>query len=271
MNDEICKICGSKKEKIFNKKILGKYEISYFKCSNCGFVQTEKPYWLEESYSSAITSLDIGLVNRNIQYSNIVEGIIYNNFNEKAKFLDFAGGYGMFTRIMRDKGFDYYHEDKYCENIFAKFFSIEDLKKNDRFFELVTSFELMEHIEDPFRELDYIFSQTDNFLFSTEILPKENFENWWYLGEEHGQHISFYTTLSIEKIAERYKKYYYPNGPLHLFSKKKLRNPFNSEENTGFLEKVKFLKKKEKEKLISKTQLDFDMIKKIQNEKNVSK
>lgn len=253
MENNSCKICGSKREKIFTKGILGKYNVSYHKCLSCGFLQTEKPHWLKESYSSAITATDIGLVNRNITFSNIVEDIIYKHFDKNAKFLDYAGGYGLFTRIMRDKGFDFYHEDKYCENIFAKHFDIHGLPEKDRKFELVTAFEMMEHIENPFEELDYIFSMTDNFLFSMELVPDKDLENWWYLGTEHGQHISFYAKESLEKIAQKYDKSYYSNESLHFISKRKdLKGVFD-----GAKEEIS-----PSEKLSSRTWSDFEIIRK---------
>lgn len=262
MEGFLCKVCNLKMNKIFTQRILGKHNISYFHCNNCGFLQTEKPYWLDESYSIAITSLDIGLVNRNIQYSNVVENILYKYFDKNAKFLDFAGGYGMFTRIMRDKGFDFYHEDKHCDNLFAKHFEIGDLKKEDKKFELVTAFELMEHIENPFKELDYIFSITDNFLFSTELIPAQELEKWWYLGVEHGQHISFYTKKCLGEIAKKYGKKYYTNGCLHFMTDKKYLNIFLEKDNA---EKAwdKFFKKKDNQsvKLSPRTQDDFEFVK----------
>lgn len=262
MEEFLCKVCKAKTSKLFNKKILGKYDVKYFQCSNCGFIQTEKPHWLEESYSSAITSLDIGLVNRNIQYSNIVEDILYKCFDKKSRFLDFAGGYGMFTRIMRDKGFDFYHEDKHCDNLFAKHFEINDLKKEDKKFELITSFELMEHIENPFDELDYIFSMTNSFLFSTELVPSDDIENWWYLGVEHGQHVSFYTKKCVRKIAKKYDKYYYTNGYLHLITDKNNLEIFKRINKVEKFWNNFFNNKNEiKKDLISKTQRDFELVK----------
>lgn len=266
MENNLCKICNSERRKIFTKRILDKYDVSYYECSHCGFIQTEKPYWLKESYSNAITSTDVGLVHRNIMYSNVVENIIYGHFDKNAKFLDFAGGFGLFTRIMRDKGFDFYHEDRYCENLFAKYFDISDLSEKDRKFELVTAFEMMEHAENPFEELDYIFSMADNFLFSTELVSKQDVENWWYLGTEHGQHVSFYTKKSLEMIAEKYGKFYYPNGNLHLITNKKKLGVFkNVSPLTNFFNRIKG-KIKPLEKMQSKTWQDFEMV--IEKEKN---
>ena len=57
-----CKICGSEASSFDSARILRKYDVDYFECPYCGFIQTEEPYWLTEAYSSAITSSDIGLV-----------------------------------------------------------------------------------------------------------------------------------------------------------------------------------------------------------------
>ena len=106
-----CKVCGSTSEFAFKGKLLQKHDISYFRCPNCEFMQTEEPYWLEEAYSSAISDLDLGPVNRAITGSRIVESAILLNFDPNAKFIDWGGGYGVFTRLMRDKGYDFYWRD----------------------------------------------------------------------------------------------------------------------------------------------------------------
>ncbi len=42
MSNNKCPICQSGREKIFRAKLLQKYEVDYFFCQNCGFLQTEK-------------------------------------------------------------------------------------------------------------------------------------------------------------------------------------------------------------------------------------
>ena len=66
-----CKICKSKSHEFFSTKLLYKFDVKYYKCKSCGFVQTENPYWLNEAYTSAITSQDIGLIGRKNCFSNI--------------------------------------------------------------------------------------------------------------------------------------------------------------------------------------------------------
>lgn len=217
-----CKICNHNLSFYFKKEVLNKYTVSYFKCNYCGFIQTEKPYWLEEAYSSAITASDLGLIQRNIGYSAITNCILAVFFNRRKNFLDFAGGYGMFVRLMRDNGYDFYRKDPFCENIFAKDFDFQDAGISK--FELLTAFEVMEHLEDPLQAIDEMLTYSDNILFSTAIFKGHNNEisDWWYISPETGQHIAFYTLKSLQIIAAQKGMYLYSNKrDIHLFTKKK--------------------------------------------------
>src|SRR5580693_5189198 len=81
-----CKICQDAATPAFTAKILGKYDAIYFRCDSCGFMQTEEPHWLAESYASAINEIDIGPVNRAIISSKLIEGLILSTFDKAAKF-----------------------------------------------------------------------------------------------------------------------------------------------------------------------------------------
>jgi len=66
-----CLIWESRSNLLFVKKILNKYKVKYFRCSVCGLIQAEKPYWLSEAYSSPIIDFDTGVISRNIKLSRI--------------------------------------------------------------------------------------------------------------------------------------------------------------------------------------------------------
>ena len=218
-----CNICGSNTNIFFKGKILKKYEISYFKCYSCGFIQTEKPYWIKEAYRKPIADFDIGLVSRNLQFAQTVGKIIEEYFDAKGRFLDYAGGYGLFVRLMRDKGYDFYRHELYCENIFARFFDIEELPSSSNF-ELVTALEVFEHFINPINETEKIFCYSDSVLFSTELQPNKKInstDDWWYFAPGTGQHISFYTYKSLAYIADIHNMNFYSNNTnWHLFTKK---------------------------------------------------
>lgn len=234
-----CNICESETILKFQTIVLKKYNVQYFQCTKCNFIQTEQPYWLDEAYDNAITDTDIGLISRNIEYSEVVAKITYNHFNPKAKFLDYGGGYGMFVRLMRDKGFDFFRQDKYCKNLFSQYFDINDLPINERKFELITAFEVFEHIENTQELLNELFYFSDTILFSTLLQP-ENFNepsDWWYVAARQGQHISLFSLNSLQILAEKYKcNLYTDKHSLHILTHKTfLENPFAPSQKDSFI------------------------------------
>ncbi|MCF2502567.1 class I SAM-dependent methyltransferase [Dyadobacter sp. CY107] len=223
------KITGGETEFLFSTKVLHKYDVKYFQCQETGFIQTEDPYWLAEAYQSAITKLDVGLVHRNVHLADLTEKLLIKFFNYKQSFLDYAGGYGLFTRIMRDKGFKFFSTDKFCQNLFAEYFDLAQLS-DSTYFELVTAFEVFEHLANPLDEIGDILRLSDNVLFTTELIPDdlESFKSWYYLSPETGQHISFYNLESLKYLAMYFGRNLYTNGKTtHLFTKRKLASdPF---------------------------------------------
>jgi hypothetical protein len=216
-----CPICSGTRRELFQAKLLRKYEVHYFLCDTCGLLQTEQPYWLDEAYSSAIADADTGLVARNLEIAGKLAGLIYFCFDPNAQYLEAAGGYGLLTRMMRDRGFDFRWHDPYCENIFARGFEWDQVKgtaKNGA----VTAIEVLEHTLNP---LDFIRNtlaqaKTRTIIFSTQLykgappLP----EQWWYYSLESGQHISFFSRDTLRILAERLGLRLYTHGSFHVLS-----------------------------------------------------
>lgn len=214
-----CKICQATTAPIHRGMILNKYEIQYFQCPICSFMQSEEPYWLEEAYSKAISVSDTGIMVRNNAFAETAGIILSFYSNKKEKFLDYGGGYGIFTRLMRDRGFDFYWYDKYAENLVARGFEGDIVGTR---YEAVTSFENFEHFENPLEDIETIFGLTNFVLFSTELIPDPipSPNEWWYYCSEHGQHISLFSHKSLEFIGTKYGYYLTSNGSnLHIFSK----------------------------------------------------
>lgn len=223
-----CKICHSAVKELFNAEVLLKHKVSYYQCANCDFIQTEQPYWLAEAYREAISSLDIGYLTRNLVFTEITEQLIRDYFDTSKQFLDYGGGYGMFVRLMRDRGFHFYRQDLYCENLFARYLDITDLGTvQPRQFELLTAFEVFEHLEDPLSEIEQMFQYSDSILFSTELQPNQHFSStadWWYFVPESGQHIALFSKKSLQVLAQIFKCNLYSNGStLHLLSKRSFK------------------------------------------------
>jgi hypothetical protein len=218
-----CNICSHPSALFGQARIINKYDISYYQCGNCGFVQTETPYWLDEVYQEAINQSDVGLVGRNLAQSKLTRSLITAFFSGNGQFVDYGGGYGLFVRLMRDKGFHFYRYDKYCDNLFAEGF--DALPESTPEYELVTAFELFEHVADPISEMGEILQFSRSIFFSTSLLPVHAPRpgEWWYYGLEHGQHVSIYTQRALQLLAEKFNLNFYTDGAsYHLLTEKKI-------------------------------------------------
>lgn len=218
----ICKVCGANSTACMEAQLLGEYNVVYYQCNSCQFIQTEDPYWLKKAYSSAITSLDIGLVQRNEVAAGIVQSIISRWFDPKGRFVDYGGGYGMLVRMMRDRGFDFYRYDTHCENLFANTFDAQPSEIPA--YTLLTAFEVFEHLVDPKVDLALMLQYSPNLLFSTEVQPLNwipKSDSWWYILPETGQHISLYSTKSLKLLAEQHGlNYISGQNNMHLMSER---------------------------------------------------
>jgi hypothetical protein len=211
-----CKICGSATEAAFDAVVLWKYDATYSRCPSCGFRAADDPVWLEQAYSSAISDLDLGVVNRAMTSSPLIEGLILSSFDRGARYVDYGAGYGVLVRLMRDRGFDFYWHDLYCENLFAQQFPADP----DRRYELLTAFEVFEHLLDPLAQVEAMLDLSDNLLFSTLLVPENVTSDWWYFGTEHGQHIAFYTPPALQLLAGRFGLHVYSDGvQTHLLTR----------------------------------------------------
>jgi len=219
----LCKICASATSPQETARILGKYDVRLYHCPACGFVQTEDPYWLDEAYAEPFMKNDIGLVRRNLDLSTAAAPLISCLFDRKARFLDYGGGNGLFVRLMRDKGYDFYWHDKYAKNIFAAGFAAGER----RGFELVTAFELFEHLPNPSETVREMLEYSENILFSTRLVPspRPRAGEWWYYALDGGQHVSFYQAGSLGFLAKQLGLRLCTNGvSLHLLSRRRFSN-----------------------------------------------
>lgn len=197
-----CTLCKGETNYLFSKIILNKYSARYFECIACGSLQTENPFWLDESYSSShITNLDTGIFQRNL--SNLATTFLVSKLTNAKYVVDFGGGDGLLCRMLRDYGVNAYVYDSYATNTYAKGFDSTLKEKID----LVLAFEVFEHFKDPGSEIRNLFELNPKaILISTELYNNQN-QNWWYLSAETGQHIFFFSKKAVKKIANDFGYY----------------------------------------------------------------
>lgn len=213
--DEKCRLCEGPSTPTFRKQQLD-YDVAYFHCDRCGSIQTESPYWINEAYTDLSFAIDTGMAGRTIFTSKLALALAcLEQFAPNDVCIDFGGGTGLFTRLLRDGGLNAFWNDKYCKNIFSLGFE----KALEPPVKLVTAFEVLEHLPAPLETLAEIFAaKPAYFLCSTKLYTGQG-EQWWYF-LDNGQHVQFYTKKGLDLLAGRFGYHVQSaQGTYHLFSK----------------------------------------------------
>ena len=222
MPNGTCAVCSGALVPFGEGTVLGDRPVEYMRCTRCGSVVLPDPDWLDAAYADAISALDVGLLERCLQLSNVTTALLTTERLGHGRFLDFAGGYGTFTRLMRDRGYDFRHVDPFCQNVFASGFE----GSLDTQYDLVTAFEVLEHLVDPRGALAPVAATTDLLLVTTSLLPTPAPKPgaWDYYAEETGQHVLIYTASALATLAESLGMQVTSTGRLvHLFHRRPIR------------------------------------------------
>tara|TARA_A100001011_G_scaffold165279_1_gene173957 strand:+ start:16767 stop:17384 length:618 start_codon:yes stop_codon:yes gene_type:complete len=141
------------------------------------------------------------------------------------KILDWGAGSGLFVRLLRDQGFSCVGYEPYGPSQLAAAFCYKKnpLKKSYNY-NIVFATEVLEHINEPRKLMDNILDNTQNFIFTTQLISKnQNMKKWWYVSNDLGQHISFQSRRSLQIFCKSRNLYYSFNTKLgiHIITKKR--------------------------------------------------
>lgn len=218
-----CALCGGSSRVQFRALVLRKHEVAYGLCDACGLLSTEPPYWLDEAYRVPISAADTGLVGRNLTNARIAATVCRVLGVTQGTFVDVAGGYGLFTRLMRDQGFDCYTCDPFCANVHAVGFEPPEACAAD----VIFAFEALEHIRNP---IEFLQSAFRTYGCRTALVSTQTFsgaappQSWWYYSFDAGQHIMLYQPRSLSVLAEKLECCCYSLSPAyHLITDRALR------------------------------------------------
>ena len=193
-----CRLCAGSLSSRFSLEVLRQHKVAYYACDCCHSLQTETPYWLHEAYAKNLASLDTGALQRNI--NNFVVCYAIARLFDVRTAVDYGGGDGLLCRFMRDHSFDCYTHDKFASPSYAQGFAAPPALRPD----LLTAFEVLEHLAHPSTELQEIFSFAPKYLLVSTDLYTGQGPDWWYLAPDAGQHVFFYSPQAITMIAQRF-------------------------------------------------------------------
>lgn len=194
----LCRLCGGDLRERFRLTVLGRHDVGYHECVQCGSLQTDPPFWLAEAYGCNLASLDTGALQRNL--TNFAACLTVVRLFGLQTAVDYGGGDGMLCRFLRDHGIDAYSCDRYAQPVYAQGFTDPSFSFPD----FLTAFEVLEHLPDPAADLADIFTWNPKVVLLTTELFSGQGSDWWYLAPQSGQHVFFYSPKAVLLIAEKY-------------------------------------------------------------------
>ena len=219
-----CRLCHGSVDKQFDLTVLGRHEVGYWRCRDCGSLQTEEPHWLAEAYSHSLTLSDVGAVRRCLTNRAVVWLVLRLQRMRQPRLLDYGGGSGLLCRLLRDIGIDAWACDPHGSCEYAQAFRIEMGGAGTGTFEVVTAFEVLEHLQRPDEDLAKLFRMDPEVLIASTVPYSANYdESWWYLSPGHGQHVFFYSQRALQMIADRYGYSLMSINEWHIFTRRPVR------------------------------------------------
>jgi hypothetical protein len=222
MNNANCPICNTSSNGLFHVLVQGKKKVELNSCPHCEFAFYPEQNWINHSFSDELNSLDVGATDRTIIAADYLSVVLKSLKFANGRFLDYGGGYGLLSRIMRDRGFNFENYDPFTKQIFptSGHASSNPLEQK---YDAITLIEVALHFEDPVKEFKKLLELSDYVLFTAVLTDKKLDSDWWYLSPETGQHVALFSSKTLEEIANKLGVNVTSDGKFfHVFHRKEL-------------------------------------------------
>ncbi|MGH6883979.1 class I SAM-dependent methyltransferase [Hypericibacter sp.] len=200
------KIC---KERQGRSLHLSGRPVYYYRCPQCGFLFTRSfDQWQPEDFAKFIYNRDYPALDPDYAEARPRENAahIQQLFGDRLRglqLLDFGGGNGRFAAQLREAGCQAESFDPFATAVSSS------MSGTGRRFDIVTAFEVFEHVADPVACLDAIdrlLAPDGLLLLSTLVTDGEDGKasigprlNWWYAAPRNG-HISLHSRHSLTRL-----------------------------------------------------------------------
>jgi Methyltransferase domain len=199
---DACRLCSGSTVFLMTKLNLRRYKVSYFRCSSCGSIQTELPYWLDEAYAVPGVHMDVGSATRTVK-NWMAASTLFDKIGlaRDSLIVDFGAATGLFARLLRDVGYNARSYDKYSSAHLTNYFNAEHPEKSAP--KIVTAFEVLEHFVNPKQEISALLvNKPDLLIFTTWFCDEQN-EDWVYFVEDTGQHVFLYKQKALSNFVNQ--------------------------------------------------------------------
>lgn len=219
MNIKTCAICESS-NLVKSKTYMHAYLV---KCTNCNFVFTQKKPTIDElsnHYANYPRYNQLSLITEK-RYNELLDQ--FEPYRKTNNIIDLGCSNGLFLECAKKRGWNVYgtefSEDciTYCKNKGITVFKSNQLPSElfELNFDVVTSFEVIEHINTPNEEIQLVKSLLRNggaFYFTTpnfNSISRYLLKDKWNI-VEYPEHLSYFTAKTIDRllIKHKFKKVY---------------------------------------------------------------
>jgi hypothetical protein len=213
-----CPICRALANSAFSVCIRNERNVPLFQCTRCSFYFFAEPDWLAQSFSEELNELDLGSVARSHFVADFVTAV-FPLRKSGYTALDWGGGDGLLTRLLRERGINCVWQDPFVKPRFVGAAIYEPSSRVD----VTVVSEVFLHLTNPVSVLRLLLSQSELVIMTAVVPPKDMTAQWWYLMPETGQHVSFYPLPALEALATQTSSRLYSDGRFfHVFSRRKL-------------------------------------------------
>ncbi len=170
--------------------------VAYVECGGCGFLWAPELHgWEPDTFKQRIYNAEYDLADPPFAFERPTRlaAWVARFARPGMRVLDYGGGEGLLARCLRETGFDAVSWDPFYDAS----------GKPAGPFDLVTCFEVVEHVPDQrrmFLELASL-SQGGVCVFSTLLRPERLEDDWWYASPRNG-HISLHSERSLGRLCE---------------------------------------------------------------------
>lgn len=197
-------------------------DVPHYRCVNCGFVFTDFfDEWTAEDFKSRVYNDQYHLADppfetdRPARLAAFLDELL-NPLGRDISLLDYGGGRGQMVRNLKAYGFE-------SAVSYDPFYEENPVDISNRQFDVVTCFEVVEHIPDQhdfFKTLLSHVAPQGVCLFSTLLVPEDRstqeMADWWYICPRNG-HLSFHTKDSLNLLIRQHGMSYTPlSNVMHL-------------------------------------------------------
>lgn len=218
MSSVKCPICSEVAYVALQLSVRGKSNEPLFRCSNCAFHCFAQPNWLQQSFTDNLHQLDLGSVSRCLLVADFVTAVLPLRRRD-TRVLDWGGGDGLLTRVLRDRGIDCVWYDPFTKPTFVG----DSLYEPQSQVDVTVASEVFLHLTDPVAALKSLLSHSEVVVVTAVVPPKKLDSDWWYLMPETGQHVAFYPISALKELADQTDTYLNTDRRFfHVFSKRRL-------------------------------------------------